>query len=101
MPGCQGRVAGSLGKRKLKLLEATPIGVIALHRSGKEIAAGKNNAKSQQRFFLSCQTGVADAPLVTSTRRLSVERVTEIETALLLKLGPSDSFDLKPKVFLF
>jgi hypothetical protein len=66
------------------LLEDTPIRVIALHRSGKEIAAGKNNAKSQQRFFLSCQTGVADAPLITSTRRLSVERVTEIETALLL-----------------
>ena len=29
MPGCQGRIAGSYGKDKLKLLEATTIGIIA------------------------------------------------------------------------
>ena len=88
MPGCQGRIAGSYGKAKLKLLEATPIGIIALHRSGKELAAGKGNAKPQQRFFLSCRTRTLDASvvtLVTPTRRLSAERVTEIEMALVLK----------------
>ena len=85
MPGRQGRIAGSYGKAKLKLLEVTPIGIITLHRSGKELAAGKSSTKPQQRFFLSCKTSDTDAPLVTKTRRLSAERVTEIETALLLK----------------
>ena len=61
-----------------------PIGVIALHRVGKVIAAGKNNAKPQQRFFLSCQTGDADVALRTATRRLSLGRVDAIEQALLL-----------------
>ena len=36
----QGRIAGSYGKAKLKLLEATPIGIITLHRS-RERASGR------------------------------------------------------------
>jgi hypothetical protein len=87
MPGCQGRIAGSYGKAKLQLLEATPIGTIALHRVGKEMVVRKGNSKPTQRFLLSCRTRAPDAAvetLVTKTHRLTAERVTEIETALVL-----------------
>ena len=86
MPGKRGRIAGSYGKVKLKMLD-TPIGFITLHRAGNELVAGKGQTKPQQRFFLSCKTSPSDAPLVSKTRRFSVERVQQIETALLLK-GP-------------
>ena len=87
MPGKPGRIAGSYGKAKLKLLD-TPIGIITLHRTGNELVAGKGQTKPQQRFFLSCKTSPSDAPLVSGTRRFSVERVQQIEAALLLK-GPA------------
>ena len=87
MPGKKGRIAGSYGKVKLKMLD-TPIGIITLHRTGNELVAGKGQTKPQQRFFLSCRTRTSDAAvvtLVTPTHRLTAERVTEIETALVLK----------------